>query len=242
MGSKNYAIVLAGGSGTRLGSDIPKQYLHVGGKMIIEYCLETIAAHPLITGIQIVAADEWMQDIWDVIESKGGKLRNKYLGFSEPGENRQLSIFQALLEIDDIAGAQDCVMIHDAARPLLKPEQISDCLNKINDMGTEYDGVMPVLPMKDTVYLSKDGRSVSELLNREQIFAGQAPEFFRYGKYLEANKALWPDKIRTINGSTEPAVMAGMNIAMVPGDEGNFKITTMADLERFREIIKTNGQ
>ena len=92
--------------------------------------------------------------------------------------------------------------------------------------------------MKDTVYLCENGESVSSLLNREQIFAGQAPEFFRYGKYFEANKALLQDEILKINGSTEPAIMAGMNIAMVAGDEGNFKITTAVDLERFREVIE----
>lgn len=242
MDLKNYAIILAGGNGSRLGSDTPKQYLHVGGKMIIEYCLETIAAHHMITGIQIVAADEWQYYISGFIESEGEKLQTKYMGFSEPGRNRQESILHALLDIGKIAKTQDCVMIHDAARPLLKPELISTCLEYLNKPDAAYDGVMPVLPMKDTVYMSKDGKAVSMLLDREQIFAGQAPEFFRYGRYLKANQILWPDEILSINGSTEPAIMAGMNIAMVLGDEDNFKITTMTDLERFREIIKTNEQ
>lgn len=95
-----------------------------------------------------------------------------------------------------------------------------------------------MLPMKDTVYLSGDGRAVSSLLDRGKVFAGQAPEAFVFGKYYEANRALVPDKILEINGSTEPAVMAGMDIALIPGDEGNFKITTAADLERFQEIVR----
>ena len=73
---------------------------------------------------------------------------------------------------------------------------------------------------------------------RSRIFAGQAPELFDIEKYYAANVRLLPDKIMSINGSTEPAVMAGMDIAMVTGDENNFKITTMADLERFKQ--KTN--
>lgn len=100
-----------------------------------------------------------------------------------------------------------------------------------------HDGAMPVLPMKDTVYLSEDGVSVSELLNRSRLFAGQAPELFDLEKYYTANMALLPDRILSINGSTEPAVMAGMDIAMVAGDEGNYKITTAADLERFKEEL-----
>ena len=87
--------------------------------------------------------------------------------------------------------------------------------------------------MKDTVYFSNDGVSVTELLDRSRIFAGQAPEVFNLKKYYEANKELLPDRILSINGSTEPAVIAGMDIAMVAGDEKNYKITTPADMGRF---------
>jgi 2-C-methyl-D-erythritol 4-phosphate cytidylyltransferase len=88
--------------------------------------------------------------------------------------------------------------------------------------------------MKDTVYLSNDGKKVSALLKREEVYAGQAPEMFVFGKYLEANRRLLPDDILKINGSTEPAILYGMDIAMIPGDEGNFKITTREDLERMK--------
>ena len=139
-----------------------------------------------------------------------------------------------LKDIRKYADDSDCIFIHDAARPLLSDKQITECLNAI----CGYDGVLPVLPMKDTVYRSKDGKSVDSLLKRNEIYAGQAPEVFRLGKYYEANERLLPEKILKINGSTEPAVMAGMNIAMIPGEERNFKITTSADLERFYNIVK----
>lgn len=122
------------------------------------------------------------------------------------------------------------VLIHDAVRPNLSKEQITACFEALKN----HDGVMPVLPMKDTVYLSDGGRCVSELLDRKKIFAGQAPEVFDFDKYYAANLRQLPDGLRRINGSTEPAVMAGMNIAMIPGDENNYKITTKADLEHFR--------
>lgn len=92
--------------------------------------------------------------------------------------------------------------------------------------------------MKDTVYVSKDGKRVDSLLKREEIFAGQAPEVFVFGKYYRANMSLLPEKIHEINGSTEPAVMAVMDIVMIPGEERNFKITTGADLEQFQRILK----
>ncbi len=83
-----------------------------------------------------------------------------------------------------------------------------------------------------------DGIRISSLLERSRGFSGQAPELFVLGKYYEANRQLFPDAIFKINGSTEAAVMAGMDIAMIPEDERNFKITTAADLERFQEIVQ----
>lgn len=223
----NIALVLAGGTGIRVGEDIPKQYIEVNGKPIISYCVDTFIASGSVDAIWVVADEMWHNYILDHISME------KFSGFSIPGINRQLSIWQGLCEIKKIAAEDSLVMIHDAARPLLGHKQIDDCFAAAAD----HDGVMPVLPMKDTVYLSRDGKKVSELIDRSSVFAGQAPEVFRLGKYYEANQRLLTEKILQINGSTEPAILMGMDIVMVPGDERNFKITTREDLDRFRGII-----
>jgi len=227
----NVALILSGGTGTRLGGDIPKQYIEAGGRPIITYCIERLSAHDGIDALWIVAEPCWQEQIKTWLGEFDA--RQKFWGFSAPGENRQLSILHGLEDIRKYAEETDTVLIHDAARPLLSEKQITECLSAI----TGYDGVLPVLPMKDTVYASADGTRVTALLNRSEIYAGQAPELFQFGKYYEANLRLKPDEILRINGSTEPAIMAGMDIAMIPGDEGNFKITTKADLERFLQIV-----
>lgn len=226
----NIAVILAGGTGSRLGGRCPKQYIEVEGKPIIRYCLEKFAACRAVDAIQIVADADWHGYIRSHLSEAG--LIGKWRGFSGPGENRQLSVYNALTDILEYACAEDYVMLHDAARPMVKPSFISECF----ETARGHDGVLPVLPMKDTVYISEDGRAVSSLLCREKIFAGQAPEVFLLGRYYEANKALLPEKILSINGSTEPAIMAGLDIAMIPGDEGNFKITTWTDLRRFEQM------
>ncbi len=223
----NIALVLAGGTGSRVGADVPKQYIEVNGKPIISYCMDTLTAHNEVDAIWIVADEMWHDYILNNISMK------KFRGFSAPGRNRQLSIWQGLCEIKTFATDDALVMIHDAVRPMLGNNQIEDCFIA----ATGHDGVMPVLPMKDTVYLSQDGKKVSELLDRNSVFAGQAPEVFRLDKYYEANKILLTEKILYINGSTEPAILMGMDIVMVPGDERNFKITTKEDLRRFIEIM-----
>ena len=222
----NIAIVLSGGCGTRLGAEIPKQYIKVNGNTIISYCLEVLESCEQIDAVQIVADTSWHNVI---LESN----MQKFKGFSKPGENRQLSIFSALEDIKGYAKEDDIVIIHDAARPCVSQEMFTDLIYACK----EHDGVLPVLPMKDTVYMSEDGSCITSLLNRSLIFAGQAPEAFHFGKYYDANVRLLPDDILKINGSTEPAIMAGMDVAMIPGDERNFKITTIEDLERFQQLV-----
>ena len=224
----NYAVILSGGVGSRMGLDMPKQYYKVADKPVIGYVLDTIEKHDKIDGYIVVAAEAWQPVVVELIGND-----DKFLGFAMPGENRQLSIYSGLMALKNVAKEDDLVLIQDAARANTSYDLIRRCLEITDD----EDGAMPVLPMKDTVYLSRDGKKVDELLKREQIFAGQAPESFRYGKYVRANEALLPDKILAINGSTEPAVKAGMQIALIDGEESNFKITTMEDLKRFERIV-----
>lgn len=230
----NIALILAGGTGTRLGGDIPKQYMEVSGRMVVTHCLTVFGIHPQIEAIQIVAHSDWRQEICKTMPDA---VATKFRGFSEPGTNRQMSVYNGLQDMMKYAEKTDIVIVHDAARPLVSETMLMACI----DACTVHDGVMPVLPMKDTVYLG-DGRRITSLLDRSTVYAGQAPEAFALGKYYEANRKLLPDKILKINGSTEPAIIAGMDIAMIPGEEANFKITTRADLERFEEIIHRRGE
>ena len=225
------ALILSGGTGSRVGTDIPKQYIDVNNKPLILYSMEVLLQQPQIDAVQVVADEAWHETL--IAEIDAIDPEEKFRGFSQPGDNRQLSIYNGLCDIRTYASDDDIVFVHDAARPNITSNMIDSYIEAM----TGFDGLMPVLPMKDTVYLSINGDKVDELLNREQVVAGQAPELFLLGQYYNANKALLPDKICKIKGSTEPAVLAGMNIAIVPGDENNFKITTMADLDRFRNII-----
>ena len=222
----NIALILSGGNGSRLGADIPKQYIEVNGKMTIFYCLEVFENCKSISAIQIVADEYWHEAI------RRNPLK-KLRGFSAPGKTRQLSILNGLEDIRTYAEKDDLVIIHDAARPLVSLNQIESVIKAAK----EHDGAIPVLPMKDTVYLSEHSGRITALLHREHVVAGQAPEGFKLEPYYKANKNLLPDQIVKINGSTEPAILAGLNIVTIQGDEQNFKITTKDYLTRFEEII-----
>ncbi len=235
----NIAIILAGGTGSRIKSDTPKQFLSLSGKMMIEHSLLPFGESALVDNIQIVAALEWQNKIEGVIlREPESPISEKFLGFSEPGENRQLSIYNAMKDIEKILEGTQIddinIIIHDAARPFVTVKDIDECLLTLEN----HEGAMPVLPMHDTVYLSSDGKKVEELLDRSSIFAGQAPEAFRFKRYLSANEKLLPQKILSIRGSTEVAIMDGMDVAMIPGNQANFKVTTDEDLKRAKEILE----
>lgn len=226
------AIVLAGGAGTRIGGDIPKQYLIVEGKPIIGFCLETLQENSNIDQILIVCSEEWQDFIQEWIE----KLHiMKFCSFAESGESRQHSIYRGLLEAKTEGLLDsDLILIHDAARPMLNHKIINECI----EAAKEADGAMPVITVKDTIYCSRDGKNISRVLNRDELFAGQAPECFRFGKYFNINHNLSKEKLNMVRGSSEIAHQNGMHIRLIEGDESNYKITTLDDLAKFKMEIR----
>lgn len=160
----NIALILAGGSGSRFGGDLPKQYLEVEGKPVIAYCLRTFSQHEQIDKIQIVADEQWHGFIEKCALQEGC---TGLQGFSAPGENRQLSIWNGLQDILEYGCEEDVVIVHDAARPLVSDRIITDCLEACR----EHDGAITVIPVKDTVYYGRDGR-IESLLERDRLMAG----------------------------------------------------------------------
>lgn len=220
------AIILAGGTGTRLGGNIPKQYLEVANKPVITYCLEKFEANQLIDEIVIVAAEEWYAFISENIRN----IR-KFKCFAPAGSSRQHSILNGMKAANPQTKK---VIIHDAARPNVSDNTISACILGLD----EYDGVMPVLSVKDTIYYSETGEQISSLLNRDQLFAGQAPESFLFKKYMDIHEGMNEEELSLVRGSSEIAFKNGLSIKMIKGDEHNYKITTLVDLEKFRSEVE----
>ena len=232
----NIAIILSGGVGSRMGNDTPKQYIEVDGRPIIYYSLKAFIQHPQIDAVIIGCTEKWKGYVNIQIE----KIKTvKPVFFSPPGETRQYSIYNALRRAKTLGFSDtDITIIHDAARPLVSEYLISMCL----EASKEADAVLPVIPVKDTLYQSADREHISSLLNRNELFAGQAPEAFVFGKYLALHDKLPREELLMINGSTEIAYKGGMKVKLIKGDEMNFKITTPEDLLNFENIIKKGMQ
>lgn len=227
----NTVIILAGGVGSRMGADRPKQFLMVEDKPIILYCFEIFQKHKEIDKMVVVVSDEWQSFVEDYAKDFG---IDKICGYAPAGKTRQHSIYNGLKCIDKNAPDTDIVIVHDAARPLVSDQIISDCIKG----ATDYDGAMPVISVKDTVYQSKDGNKIDCLLKRSELFAGQAPESFKFRKYYKIHNEVSDEEIGATAGSSEIAYRHGLDVRMVKGSERNLKITTVEDLETFETILK----
>lgn len=227
----NFAIILSGGIGTRMQSgSIPKQYLEVDGKPILIHTLEQFERCVDVDKIIVVASCEWQSKIASWISKFD---ISKFTLFADSGKTRQHSVINGLracMSLSDNIG--DKVTIHDAARPLVSGSLISETLSALGDS----DGCMPTLPITDTVYVSSNGQQVTGLLDRKTLVAGQSPESFLLHKYWNINKDLTEQEICKLTGSSEIAFRNGFNIKVIKGEECNFKLTTISDLERFKKF------
>lgn len=228
----NIAIILSGGVGSRMGIDMPKQYVEVEGMPVLGYSLAAFAAHPDIDAIVVAVADQWR----DFVAGLASRLcPEKPVSLAPAGQTRQYSIFNALeVAARSASGDADLVIVHDGARPLVGADLIGRCLAACS----AADAVMPAIAVKDTTYLSDDGTTITALLDRSKLWAGQAPEAFRLAKYLAAHRAMDAAELMKINGSTELAFKSGLSCRIIEGDPMNFKITTPEDLSNFKTIIK----
>lgn len=232
----NYALILSGGIDSRMNNkDIPKQYIKVHDKPIIIYTLEQFEKNSEIDKIVIVVAKAWKTYIQDECQAYG---ISKLLDIAINGETRQESIYSGLNKCMEYSDSmKNKVIIHDAVRPLVSQDMITECLKPVD----VYEGCMPVLPLTDTVYFSDNGQDITDLTDRSKLYSGQASEAFDLHKYYEVNATTSKEELSKIRGTTELAFKKGLKIKLIAGDDNNFNITTRSDLARFEMIVKSCG-
>lgn len=233
----NMALVLSGGTGARMGLDIPKQYQAIGGKPVIVYTLEQFERLAEVEGVIVVAAHEWE---FQILEWKTAYKLSKLRKIAPAGPDRQQSIRSGLIAAKRFMKEETGgVIVQDAARPLTS----QDLLKRLIQALKEAPAVMPVLPITDTTYTSADGEWVSGLLDRKTLFAGQAPEAFHYWPYLRLYEETPIEILSSMSGSCQLPYSKGWKVKMVPGDPENLKITYAADLKTCeRKLLEREGR
>ncbi len=204
--NSSVAVIVAGGTGSRMAGDIPKTYRLLNGKPVIAYSVQAFSEHPQIERIIVVHHVDHA-DYLQPILAQFSQVET-VLG----GATRQESVRNGL----EAVGQADNVLIHDAARPMVSQELITRML------GSDARAALPVVPVADTIK-HKDGHT----LDRSELFAAQTPQAFDYATILKLHR----ENTEAVTDDVMLAEAAGINVAFVQGDVANRKITTEEDLK-----------
>lgn len=212
-------LILAGGSGSRVGSDIPKQYLPLGGSPVILRTVTAFLTHPSVDSVRVVIGPDDLARYSSALSAAA--LPAPVTG----GASRQESGLHGLEALED--ETPDYVLIHDAARPFVDHATIDRVIAALES----HSAVLPAVPVADT--LKRGGAVVEATVDRQDLWRAQTPQGFRFAEILAAHRNAVGLEL---TDDTAVAEHAGMAVALVPGNEDNFKITTREDLDRAERI------
>ena len=226
----NIAIIIAGGTGNRMGQDIPKQFLKVNKKPIIIYTLEVFQNHPNIDGIIVVCIKGWE----NVLKAYAKQFNiTKLVSIVEGGSCGQESIKNGLDEARRYYKENDMVLIHDAIRPMVSEEIISDNIAKCN----LYGNATTVTPCT-TVVLQKDDEEYSEnVIDRDFVLLTQTPQAFILKDILSAHEEARRKGITNSVASCTLYSELGRKVYFSVGSETNIKLTRPADIDIFKALL-----
>lgn len=228
----NYGLILAGGSGNRMGQDIPKQFLHVNGCPIIIYTLKAFQDHPSIDGIAVVCLEGWES----VLQSYANQFSITKLKWIFPGGKSGMeSIHNGIYGLKE-AGCEDedLVLIHDAVRPLLPQDIISSNIAVCQKYGYAITGIK----CREAILESKDGFSSTTSIPRDRLFRTQTPQTFLLVDIIRAHEEAKKRGItNSVASCTLMAELGGREMHIVPGSEKNIKLTTIEDIDMIKALM-----
>ena len=233
---KNVAMISAGGVGARMQQDIPKQFINVNNKPVIIYTLETFQNHPSIDAISVVCLEGW-HDVLRAYAKQFGitKLENIVNG----GKQGQDSIRNG---IQDIASRHsdpdDIVLIHDAIRPMVSAEIISDNIRVCR----KYGNATTVVPCNTAMLKSEDDLVSEEQLFRNTVKMTQTPQSFFVQDLLSAHQEALEKGIVASVATSTMYIELGRKVYLSTGSEKNLKITTTDDIEIFTALLTTKKE
>lgn len=228
----NIALLIAGGRGSRMHQDIPKQFINVYDKPVIIYTLEAFQRHPNIDAIELVCLDGWQ----DIVSAYARQFNITKLQYIVPGgETGQESIRNGVYNLEGRCDREDIVIIHDGIRPLVDHTVLSDVIIKCR----QYGNAVTSLPYNEQIFIADDELSTVQYIPRETLRRVSTPQAYKFGllddKYHEAF-----ERGVGIQGSSYTNTMMvelGVRLYFAAGSEKNIKLTTRDDIELFKAYL-----
>lgn len=229
----NVAIIIAGGSGHRMGQDIPKQFINVYDKPVLVYTLESFQQHPQIDAIELVCIDGWHDVAWAYAKQFN---INKLQWIVSGGESSQESIRNGVYHLEEICSSDDIVVIHDGIRPLVEPSVLSDVISKCE----QYGNAVTSMPYNEQIFVADDDISTVKYIPRETIRRVSTPQAYRFDKLDWAYHEAYKREIGIYGSSYTNTMMVelGERLYFAAGSDKNIKLTTKDDLEIFKSYLK----
>ncbi len=227
----NIALLTAAGAGSRMKSEIPKQFMHINNKPVILYTMEAFEGNPNIDAIIVVTLDSWKEMIWAYArEYKISKLKWVVSG----GNTGQESIYKGICKLEEECSITDTVMIHDGNRPMISNEIIDDSLRIFK----EYGGAVAAIPCIEAIYKSTDGQTSEISLDRNEMFRTQTPHTYSLEKLIWAHDEARKKHIENTTATCVLMSELGEKIFFSTGSEKNLKLTTKEDVDIFSALLK----
>ena len=233
----NYALIIAGGSGNRMGQDIPKQFMHVDNCPIIVHTMKCFQNHPDINGIAVVCLKGWET----VLQSYANQFLIDKLKWIFPGGDTGMeSIHNGIYGLKE-AGCdeEDLVLIHDAVRPLLSQDIISSNIAICKAYGYAITGIQ----CREAILESEDGFTSTNSIPRDKLIRTQTPQTFRLKNIIDVHEQAKLMNIHnSVSSATLVAEVGGRTMHVVPGSEKNIKVTTVEDLEIIKALMHVHKE
>lgn len=229
-----YGAILAGGIGTRMGAEKPKQYIHIAEKPIIIHTLEKFIMNPEIDYTVVLCPKQWVEYTKDLCK-KYLSSREK-VSVIEGGETRNDTIMNAIdfietsFQVDD----ESILITHDAVRPFVTYRIIHDNIVAVKEQGA----CDTVFPATDTIVESKDSEFISSIPDRSVLYQGQTPQSFRLLELKETFESLTDDEKKVLTDAAKIYVLKDKKVALVEGESFNIKVTYPYDLEVAETLMK----
>jgi 2-C-methyl-D-erythritol 4-phosphate cytidylyltransferase len=235
----NIAIIIAGGTGHRMGQDIPKQFINVYDKPILIYTLEGFQKHPQIDEIVLVCLEGWHDVAWAYSRQFGiTKLKSIVSG----GNTGQESIRNGVFALEGIASENDIVIIHDGIRPLVDASVLTDVILKAK----EYGNGVTSMPYNEQIFVvsTEDVTTTKQFIPRETLRRVSTPQAYRFGKLDWAYHKAFEEEIGIYGSSYTNTMMVelGETLHFASGSDKNIKLTTKDDLELFKSYLRMDKE
>lgn len=217
---RNWAVIPAAGFGTRMNSDLPKQYLTINGKTILEHTLGVFCTHSDIHGV--VVAISKTDSIWPTLSV----ATHPKIMVTNGGQERCHSVMNCLQYLSTVAKEDDWVLVHDAARPCIAGGDVSHLIKMV---GNHAVGGLLALPVRDTMKRSNQNNEVQETIDRNGLWHALTPQMFRLGNLTRALKAALDSGI-LVTDDAQALELQNQSPLLVEGKSSNIKITRKDDL------------